>query len=102
MRKEDRFAGLEYDLDRLKSLEQKACDIRSWKPEGVPDDVNTVNEKSDMLASIISEIEELNRDIAEKFERVDRHRSSFMAGTVYKWLEYRRTNDEHLQNVRSR
>ena len=65
------------DLDRLKSLEQKACDIRSWKPEGVPDDVNTVNEKSDMLASIISEIEELNRDIAEKIERVDRHRSSF-------------------------
>ena len=77
MRKEDRFAGLEYDLDRLKSLEQKACDIRSWKPEGVPDDVNTVNEKSDMLASIISEIEELNRDIAEKIERVERHSSNF-------------------------
>ena len=57
------------DLYRRSELTDKLAELRSWQPEGKPEDVDTAREKSQSLAEIIQAIEDIDREIADKLEK---------------------------------
>lgn len=73
-RRGNEWAGLEMDIAKLKGMEQRARDVMQWEPEGTPEDVNAVNEKSQTLSDILAEIESLNNEVEERIRDVENHK----------------------------
>lgn len=72
MRTGDQWAGLEIDLAELKKLKDQAEELKQWEPEGDPEDVNAVNEKTEKLEEIIQEIEAATESVRKKAETLER------------------------------
>lgn len=72
MRKGPEWGGLEDDLAKYQKLEQRAHEVQSWEPEGVPEDVNAVNTHRDTLEGILQELEALGKDTRAKIEAVEK------------------------------
>ena len=62
------MAGALLDLQRRSELIGKIAEIRAWKPEGTPEDVQSVNQKAETLADMIRAVEDLDNVIDEKTE----------------------------------
>ena len=61
------------DLYRRSELTAKLAEIRSWEPEGRPEDAQTAREKSKQLQEVIQELEDIDREIADKLEKRGKH-----------------------------
>lgn len=57
------------DLYRRSELTAKLAEVRSWEPEGKPEDAQTAREKSKQLQEVIRELEDIDREITDKLER---------------------------------
>lgn len=57
------------DLYRRSELTAKLTEVRSWEPEGKPEDAQTAREKSKQLQEVIRELEDIDREITDKLER---------------------------------
>lgn len=77
MRKGDKWAGLEFDIERHKALISRARELSAWEPEGSPEDVSTVTEKAKRLADIIKETERIVQSEEEKIRAVEEHQVQF-------------------------
>lgn len=75
------WAGLEYDIEALGELREKAQQLTQWEPKGIPEDVPTVNQKAEDLNSIIAQIEDLNKETCDKISAVENR----TGGQFYGW-----------------
>lgn len=57
------------DLYRRSELTAKLDEVRSWEPEGKPEDAQTAREKSKQLQDVIRELEDIDREISDKLEQ---------------------------------
>lgn len=57
------------DLYRRSELTAKLAEVRSWEPEGKPEDAQTAREKSKQLHEVIRELEDIDREITDKLEK---------------------------------
>ena len=69
MQNPSRFGAALLDLSRRSALVNQLENLRSWQPEGKPEDVNTAQEKTLSLKKIIRELEQLDQEMAEKKTR---------------------------------
>ena len=61
------------DLYRRSELTAKLADVRSWEPEGKPEDAQTAREKSKQLQGVIRELEDIDREIEDKLEKLGKY-----------------------------
>ena len=54
------------DLYRRSELMEQLAELRSWQPEGKPEDTKTAQEKHKTLTEIIRELESIDKEMAEK------------------------------------
>ena len=57
------------DLYRRSELTAKLDEVRSWEPEGKPEDTQTAREKSKQLQEVIRELEDIDREIDDNLEK---------------------------------
>ena len=57
------------DLYRRSELTAKLDEVRSWEPEGRPEDAQTAREKSKQLQEVIRELEDIDREIDDNLEK---------------------------------
>lgn len=68
MRDKEKLGAALLDLHRRSELTNELEKIRSWQPEGKPEDIQTALVKSKNLMDIIQELEDVDREITEKLE----------------------------------
>ena len=61
------------DLYRRSELTDKLAELRSWQPEGKPEDAQTAREKSKQLQEVIRELENIDREIDNKLEKCGKY-----------------------------
>ncbi len=61
------------DLYRRSELTAKLTEVRSWEPEGKPEDAQTAREKSKQLQEVIRELEDIDREIDDKLEKLGKY-----------------------------
>ena len=61
------------DLYRRSELTAKLDEVRSWEPEGKPEDAQTAREKSKQLQEVIRELEDIDREIDDKLEKLGKY-----------------------------
>ena len=61
------------DLYRLSELTANLDEVRSWEPEGKPEDAQTAREKSKQLQEVIRELEDIDREIDDKLEKLGKY-----------------------------
>ena len=61
------------DLYRRSELTAKLDEVRSWEPEGKPEDTQTAREKSKQLQEVIRELEDIDREIDDKLEKLGKY-----------------------------
>ncbi len=69
MQDKARLGAALLDLHRRRELTDKLAKLRAWKPDDKPENVVAAKEKSEFLSSVLEEIEQLDREIADKKER---------------------------------
>lgn len=62
------FGGAILDLYRRSEVTAKLTEVRSWEPEGKPEDAQTAREKSKQLQEVIQELEDIDREITDKLK----------------------------------
>ena len=61
------------DLYRRSELTAKLDEVRSWEPEGKPEDAQTARGKSKQLQEVIRELEDIDREIDDKLEKLGKY-----------------------------
>ena len=61
------------DLYRRSELTAKLDEVRSWEPEGKPEDAQIAREKSKQLQEVIRELEDIDREIDDKLEKLGKY-----------------------------
>ena len=69
MKNRSKLGAALLDLYRRSELTAQLAEVRSWQPEGTPEDAQTAREKSGQLQKVLQELEGLDQEITDKLEK---------------------------------